>query len=176
MSGSPAPSRGRAAASSSWGRRGSQGVFRTDSFCKAAAAQGQRAGGQLSPAQPAPFSWTSDGAQAVLCGCRPTAHPSFPRGPFTCTFKANKTFIVQIFFLFFFFFFTKTCIHTQGMVVLGKTHARAHTHTLSHSLTHKYFPSWPQAWTPEASKTVPGQHPLPCATHPFSHPLSPQPS
>lgn len=57
------------------------------------------------------------------------------------SFKANRTFIVQIFFLvcffFFFFFFTKTCRHTQGTVGPGEDMCvHAHAHTLTHSLTH----------------------------------------
>ena len=121
-----------------------------DSSCKAAATD-QGAGGSCLPAQPVP-SLPHQIRYKLLCSCRPTAHPSSPGGPFTCTFKANKTFIVQIFFHFFLFYknmhtytgysgpgedthacthtppysFTRTCVHA---------HMHAHTHTHTHTYT-----------------------------------------
>ena len=139
----------------------SQGGFRRDSSCKAAATD-PGAGGSCLPAQPAPS--LPHRIRYKLCcvavGPLPTPHPleALSHAPL----KQIKHLLFRFFFHFF-FLFTKTCIHTQGIVVLGKTHALAHTHTPSYSFTrarahthtHKYFPSWPQASTPEASKTLP---------------------
>ena len=106
----------------------------------------------------------------VAVGPLPTPHP--PEALSHAPLKQIKHLLFRFFSIF--FFFTKTCIHTQGIVVLGKTrtlahtlpltlslahacmHTCMHTHTHTHTHTHKYFPSWPQASTPEASKTVPG--------------------
>lgn len=117
------------------GQAGQPGCVQNRLFLQGSCRTRPKSWGQLSPAQPAPFSWTSDGAQAVLCGCRPTAHPSFPRGPFTCTFKANKTFIVQIFFFSFFSFLQKHAYIHRVWWSWGR-HTRVHTHTHSLTLSH----------------------------------------
>ena len=104
-------------------------------------------------------------------------------------FKANKTFIVQIFFPFFFSCFTKTCIHTKGILVLEKTHMLAHTQTPSYSFTHSHthththtyihtntFLLGPRPQPQKSQRLCQGILPLPHVFHPLSHHLSPQPS
>jgi hypothetical protein len=91
----------------------------------------------------------------TLCGIAMCRVPN-PPDTFTGTLKQIKHLLFRFFSIF--FFFTKTCIHTQGMV---GSREDTHTHTLTRSHTHKYSPSWPQACTPKALKTLSGLPPLP---------------
>ena len=161
-----------------------------DSSCKAAATD-QGAGGSCLPAQPVP-SLPHQIRYKLLCSCRPTAYPSSPRGPFTCTFKANKTVIVQIFFHFFLFYKnmhtytgysgpaedTHACTHTHSLLLFHSCmHARTHTHTHTHTHIHtNTFLLGPRPQPQKPRRLCQGSLPLPHVFHPLSHPLSPQPS
>ena len=123
---------------------------------------------------------------AILCSlCPPHPQEALPQAPLK-QIKHLFRFFFHFFLFFFFLFYKNMHTYTGGggsredthirARAHTRTHTRTHTHILSLSLAHKYFPSWPQAWTPEALKTWPGQPPLPHVLHPLSHPLSPQPS
>lgn len=87
-------------------------------------------------------------------------------------FKANKTFIVQVFFFSIFFSFLQKHAHIHKVwQVLGR-HTRTHsgTHTRTHIRTNTL--SWPRAWTAKALKTSGVASPLPRLSTPLPYPAS----
>ena len=99
-------------------------------------------------------------------------------------FKANKTFIVRIFFFHFFSFFYKNMHTYRGYTGPGEdTHACMHTNSLllfhSHTHTHTHthtFLLGPRPQPQKPRRLCQGSLTLPHVFHPLSHPLSPQPS